>query len=69
MNQSNSLIEISVVHKDGSITFEPMTKVLLYELRCFGQILDGDLRKYLQMINQFDYNEYHAMLNIMQNTN
>jgi hypothetical protein len=60
---------IEVVHHDGSVTEEPMTRKLLYLLRQHGQQTEQQLRENLQAIGAFDAVEYHAFLDTYQNRN
>lgn len=64
-----STLFIEVVHCDGSITEEPITRELLYLLRQHGQQTDQQLRENLQAIGAFDQNEYTAFLSTYQNKN
>lgn len=41
---------ITVVHKDGSLTAEPMTEDLLYKLRRHGQLTTEQLRQHLAAV-------------------
>jgi hypothetical protein len=60
---------ITVVRRNGTIRYEPMTRELLYELRQHGQLTDEQLREHLQAIDAFDAAEYCAFLVTYWNKN
>ena len=44
--------QITVTHRDGTITMEGMTLSLLCQLREAGQITDPQLREYITLLQQ-----------------